>query len=99
MAKGRRGSGMLRSSRRGRDLMRVTTVVLGDLARSPRMQYHAEALARSAADVDVGAYADEVPAAVLADRSRITIHPLSSGRARPVPRALFIPYTALRVLA
>jgi beta-1,4-mannosyltransferase len=79
--------------------MRVTTVVLGDLARSPRMQYHAEALARSAADVDVVAYADEVPAAVLADRSRITIHALSSGRARTVPRALFIPYTALRVLA
>src|SRR5688572_16616589 len=99
MASGRRGSGMLRSSRRGSDLMRVTTVALGDLGRSPRMQYHAEALALSGADVDVVAYEGKTPGDVLDDRSRITIHVLTSGRARPVPRALYIPHALLGVLA
>jgi beta-1,4-mannosyltransferase len=79
--------------------MRVTTVVLGDLGRSPRMQYHAEALALGAIDVDVVACAGEAPGAILDDRSRITMHVLSSGRARRVPRAVYIPHAVLRVLA
>src|SRR5215210_1603841 len=99
MASGRRGSGMLGSSRRGSDLMRVTTVGLGDLGRSPRMQYHAEALALSAADVDVVAYEGETPDNILGDRSRITMHVLTSGRARSVSRALYLPHALLRVLA
>ena len=37
--------------------MRVTVVVLGDLARSPRMQYHALALADRGVDVDAVGYA------------------------------------------
>ena len=74
-------------------------MVLGDLGRSPRMQYHAEALALSAADVDVIAYEGETPGSILDDRSRITIHVLTSGRARHVSHALYIPDTLLRVLA
>lgn len=79
--------------------MRVTTVVLGDLGRSPRLQYHAEALAGSAADVDVVAFAGDAAGSLLDDRARITLHVLSSPRARRVPRALFIPCAILRVLA
>jgi beta-1,4-mannosyltransferase len=78
--------------------MRVTTVVLGDLGRSPRMEYHAEALAASAADVDVVAYAGEPPTRLTDDRSRITMYLLSSGRAQNVPRILYIPYAMARVL-
>src|SRR5688500_11368793 len=88
---------MLRSCPRGRDLMRVTTVVLGDLGRSPRMQYHAEALARSGADVDVVAYAGHAPGPLLEDRSRITMHLLASPRPFSLPHALYVPSAAVRM--
>ena len=74
-------------------------MVLGDLGRSPRLQYHAEALALSSVDVDVIAYEGETPGGILDDRSRITIHVLTSGRARHVPRALYVSHALRRVLA
>ena len=40
---------------------RVAVVVLGDFGRSPRMQYHALALADSRIEVDVVAYAGSAP--------------------------------------
>ena len=71
---------MLGSSRRSDEFMRVTVVVLGDLGRSPRMQYHAEALAAHQVDVDVIARAGSVPIAGLRDHPRITCHLLPPSR-------------------
>jgi beta-1,4-mannosyltransferase len=71
--------------------MRVTTVVLGDLGRSPRMQYHAEALAAHHVDVDVVACAGSRAHAELRDHPRITCHLLPPARERRLPRALLVP--------
>ena len=40
-------------------LKRVTLVVLGDIGRSPRMQYHALSFAREGFDVDFVGYGGE----------------------------------------
>jgi beta-1,4-mannosyltransferase len=48
--------------------MRVAVVVLGDLIRSPRMCYHAEALAEHGCAVDLIGYADKAPAIAAAVR-------------------------------
>ncbi len=50
---------------------RVAVVVLGDLGRSPRMQYHALALADSGMEVDVVAYAGSPPLPELCANPRI----------------------------
>src|ERR671922_2989950 len=84
------GPGMLGSSWR-RVPMRVTTVVLGDLGRSPRMQYHAEALAAHHADVDIVACSGSRAHAELRDHPRITCHLLPPARERRLPRALLVP--------
>ena len=76
---------MLGSSRRGRESMRVTVVVLGDLGRSPRMQYHAEALAAHQIDVDVVARAGSAPIAQLRGHPRITCHLLPPAREGSLP--------------
>src|SRR5271167_4981850 len=54
--------------------MRVAIVVLGDFGRSPRMQYHALALADSGRDVEVIAYAGSAPFRAVSDHPRITMH-------------------------
>ncbi|HEU4371457.1 MAG TPA: glycosyltransferase [Methylomirabilota bacterium] len=79
--------------------MRVTTVVLGDLGRSPRMQYHAEALAAHEVDVDVIACAGSALHAELSAQPRITCHLLPPARERRRPRALLLPAAAARVAA
>jgi beta-1,4-mannosyltransferase len=79
--------------------MRVTTVVLGDLGRSPRMQYHAEALAAHQVDVDVIACAGSALHAELAAQPRITCHLLPPARERSLPRALLLPAAAVRAVA
>jgi beta-1,4-mannosyltransferase len=71
--------------------MRVTTVVLGDLGRSPRMQYHAEALAAHDVDVDVVACAGSRAHAVLRDHRGISCHLLPPARERHLSRALLVP--------
>src|SRR5258705_5678777 len=91
------GAGMLGSSW-FRERMRVTTVVLGDLGRSPRMQYHAEALAAHEVDVDVVAYAGSALHAELRDHPRITCHLLPPARERAWPRALLLPAAAGRAV-
>jgi beta-1,4-mannosyltransferase len=56
--------------------MRVSVVVCGDLGRSPRMLYHAGALADSGAAVDlIGVVEHEIPAE-LREHPRISVHPL-----------------------
>ena len=65
--------------------MRAAVVVAGDLGRSPRMQYHAHALAASGVDVDVIGYqgraAPEVP-----DRRPAHPRPPASRAAVPLAR-------------
>ena len=56
------------------DRMRVTIVVLGDIGRSPRMQYHALALAHASADVDVVGYPGSAIHPTIRDHARITWH-------------------------
>lgn len=54
--------------------MRVTILVLGDVGRSPRMQYHALALAHAAVDVDVVGYAGSTIHPTIRDHERIAWH-------------------------
>jgi beta-1,4-mannosyltransferase len=57
----------------------VAVVVLGDIGRSPRMQYHCISLARSGIAVDLIGYLENTPLAALTeDGLPITIHPLPS---------------------
>ncbi|MFZ0247024.1 glycosyltransferase [Candidatus Binatus sp.] len=67
--------------------MRVVIVVLGDFGQSPRMQYHALALADSGRDVEVIAYAGSAPFRAVSDHPRITMHltraPTAVARRRP----------------
>jgi beta-1,4-mannosyltransferase len=59
--------------------MRVAVVVCGDLGRSPRMLYHAGALADSGAAVDlIGIVEHEIPAE-LREHPRVCLHPLPPG--------------------
>jgi beta-1,4-mannosyltransferase len=67
---------------------RVTVVVLGDIGRSPRMQYHARALVEALATVDlVGYAATDLPRSVRND-PRLTCHFL------PPPRSARRPETS-----
>ncbi len=72
---------------------RVTVVVLGDLGRSPRMLYHACALADSGADVQLVGYEEtELPSEIATDR-RITVHvlqPPAVARRHALPRPVFL---------
>lgn len=75
------------------DSMRVTVAVLGDLGRSPRMLYHALALADSGADVDLVGYLEHALPARVATHARIRVHalPASVGAARHrLPRVAFL---------
>jgi len=62
--------------------MRAAVVVLGDLGRSPRMQYHAHALASHGVEVDVIGYAGASLPKIITDDARITVHRLVESRAR-----------------
>jgi beta-1,4-mannosyltransferase len=69
-------------------------VVLGDLGRSPRMQYHALALAGRGVAVDIVAYAGHPAYPELARSPLITCHLMVPPRLRAwprLPRALFVP--------
>jgi len=90
---------MLGSSRRSHESMRVTVVVLGDLGRSPRMQYHAEALAAHEVDVDIVARAGTAPIAGLRDHPRITCHLLPPSREASWPALLLVAVAAARAVA
>jgi len=79
--------------------MRVTIVVLGDLGNSPRMQYHALALATTLAEVDLVGYAGSPLPDRIAAHPHIRIHRLRApGRLGPhAPRALFVAHAAWRI--
>ena len=62
--------------------MRAAVVVAGDLGRSPRMQYHAHALAANGVDVDLIGYHGVPLPKILTSDPRITIHRLGEPRFR-----------------
>src|SRR4051812_9881466 len=60
--------------------MRAAVVALGDLGRSARMRYHAQALAANGVDVDlVGFEGTPLPRAIT-DEPRITVHRIAPPR-------------------
>lgn len=56
----------------------VQVLVLGDIGRSPRMQYHAFSIAKHGGNVQLIGYLDSEPLPALIDNPRVTIVPLSS---------------------
>jgi beta-1,4-mannosyltransferase len=82
--------------------IRVTVAVLGDLGRSPRMLYHARALADSDAEVSLVGHLEHALPADVAGHPRIRVRRLPSpagARRHRLPRALFLPvalWNALR---
>ena len=79
--------------------MRVTIVVLGDLGNSPRMQYHALALATTLAEVDLIGYAGSPLPQRAAAHPHIRVHRLRAPRrvGPHVPRARFVARAAWRI--
>jgi beta-1,4-mannosyltransferase len=81
--------------------MQATVIVLGDLGRSPRMQYHTLALARQGIDVDlVGEHGTPCMGEV-EEHARIRVHRLlapRSARAASWPAPFALAYAALRVV-
>jgi len=76
----------------------VAVVVVGDLGRSPRMQYHALALAQAGVEVDLIGYAGSELPHDLQENPRIHCHLLPPSRSAPRrPRVLFLAVAALRV--
>src|SRR5262245_45874091 len=81
--------------------LRVTVVVLGDVGRSPRMQYHAMTLAAALADVDVIGYEGTRPHPTIRDHEHIRWHllPADTSRARHASSgARFVARAAAKVL-
>jgi beta-1,4-mannosyltransferase len=80
--------------------MRTTVVVLGDLGRSPRMQYHAARLAARGEDVDLVGLAGTRVGQALTDHPRVTVHTLRDpARAREGhSRRRFVWASALRAV-
>ncbi|KAJ2391863.1 mannosyltransferase, partial [Coemansia sp. RSA 2603] len=81
------------------DTRRVAILVLGDIGRSPRMQYHAISLARAGWHVDLIGYNGVRPMEEVVLSDRITLHHI---RALPqptsAPKAIFYLYAPLKVL-
>lgn len=64
----------------------VCVVVLGDIGRSPRMQYHSQSLADAGYDVKVIGYKETKLNSTLTQHSNIHIHPLVPCPALPIPK-------------
>lgn len=82
------------------DRKHVALVVLGDLGRSPRMQYHALALADAAVDVDLIGYAGTPVYRSVRENPKIICHHLGSpgiSSRHKLPRMMFIFYSAWRL--
>ncbi len=77
---------------------RVTIIGLGDLGRSPRMQFHALALADAGAAVDVIAYAGSAPYRRVREHARIRLHLLRAPQRRRAGRAALLRHVLFRVL-
>lgn len=53
---------------------RACVVVLGDVGRSPRMQYHALSLAKEGYDVDIVGYSGSTPNSDILFSPKISLH-------------------------
>src|SRR5581483_5388660 len=62
--------------------MRAAVVVVGDLGRSPRMQYHARALAATGAEVDFVGYEGAPLPTFISANPRIHVHIVPEPRLR-----------------
>lgn len=78
---------------------RAAVVVLGELGRSPRMQYHALALANEGFSVDLIGYGGRPADAEVAEHPRVRLHELPQPWRRSAPRALWAPVAAADVAA
>jgi beta-1,4-mannosyltransferase len=76
---------------------RVAVVVLGDLGRSPRMLYHALALARAGVEVELVGYLETDLAPAVRDAPAIRVHALRAP-SRRASRALFVARGLARVM-
>jgi beta-1,4-mannosyltransferase len=76
---------------------RVAVVVVGDIGRSPRMQYHALALADAGAEVDLIGVAGSAPFAGVRSHPGIHLHAFGDG-ARPADGDRFVVPAALRAV-
>lgn len=66
----------------------VCVIVLGDIGRSPRMQYHASSLLQHGYHVDIVGYVDSEPLPALRTDPNAHIHPVAPFPATNLPRAL-----------
>jgi beta-1,4-mannosyltransferase len=78
--------------------MRVVVVVLGDLGRSPRMLYHALALADSDADVELVGYRESELPDEVARHPRIRVWPLRAEESIRAGGIAFVARGVLRVV-
>lgn len=83
---------------------RVTVVVLGDVGRSPRMQYHAMSLASHKVRVSMVGYTGERCIHAVEHNPRVTLHrfdpPLSRGRvSRRLKRSAYVVFAVAKALA
>ncbi|KAJ7570886.1 hypothetical protein O6H91_01G137900 [Diphasiastrum complanatum] len=78
---------------------RAAVVVLGDLGRSPRMQYHALSLATQAGmEVDVVAHAGTEPHPALLEDPRIHLHLIKPPTPLGLPRSLYLLVLPLKIV-
>jgi len=80
--------------------MRVAIIVLGDFGRSPRMQYHALALAEEGAAVNVIAYEGCAPFREVIEHPRIRLHLIGAPSFAPRPESssfVLIAYSIARL--
>lgn len=77
----------------------VLILVLGDIGRSPRMQYHAASFASSGYHVDLVGYQGTTPIASVKDNDKIRINYLTElWRPRPgAPRAAYLAYAPFKI--
>ncbi|XP_059622506.1 chitobiosyldiphosphodolichol beta-mannosyltransferase [Phlebotomus argentipes] len=67
---------------------RVCVVVLGDIGRSPRMQYHVKSLLEHNFAVDLVGYLDTTPIAAIATSEQVKIHELNPFPNLELPRLI-----------
>ena len=82
--------------------MRALIVVLGDFGRSPRMQYHALALANGGIEVDVVGYEGAAPFRAVSEHPHIKLRliaPLSQREQPRLPLFVFVALASARIAA
>ncbi|CAM6097512.1 unnamed protein product [Calypogeia fissa] len=95
---GRRLSDEVKSKKKG-ERQRAAVVVLGDIGRCPRMQYHALSLSKQAGlDVDIIAFSGTDPHSAVLEDPRIHLHLLKSRFPAGLPRALYLLLLPFKVL-